>query len=327
MSVKQITLDEPLVACQNQLGEGCLWDASTKLLHWVDIKRTQIHTLDPKTGNRSIDDYSESFDSMITSLTLRKDQPGFIGTHTTHLATFPAATTPTTPNPTPVKRQSSPLPGNKHFAIPEKYTQDKKDGTDRFNDGACDALGRFWIGTMGLQFQHRKGQLFRYDPDGKVTTVLENVVGCSNGIGWSPDNKIMYYIDSPRKTILAFDFDLAAGSISNERVFATSDAFEGGVFDGLCMDAGGAVWAARWGSSRVVRYMPDGTLDTEIVMPKALNVTCCIFGGEDMQDLYITTASCGETDGSLIPKYPQGGDLFRVKIDGVRGVERFKFAA
>lgn len=76
MPVKRITVDEPLVACQNQLGEGCLWDPSTKLLHWVDIKRTQIHTLDPKTGNRSIDDYSDSFDTMITSLALRKGQPG-----------------------------------------------------------------------------------------------------------------------------------------------------------------------------------------------------------------------------------------------------------
>jgi sugar lactone lactonase YvrE len=71
-----------------------------------------------------------------------------------------------------------------------------------------------------------------------------------------------------------------SGTISNERTFATSDAFDAGVFDGLCMDAEGAVWAARWGSSRVVRYLPDGTLDVEIVMPKALNVTCCIFGGE-----------------------------------------------
>lgn len=112
------------------------------------------------------------------------------------------------------------------------------------------------------------------------------------------------------------------------------------------MDAEGAVWAARWGSCRVVRYLPDGTLDTEVIMPKALNVTCCIFcgrssgccivdcvadgcgvAGDDMQDLYITTASCGETNKSLIPRYPQGGDLFRVRIDGVKGVERFKFAA
>lgn len=67
--------------------------------------------------------------------------------------------------------------------------------------------------------------------------------------------------------------------MSNERTFATSSVFEAGVFDGLCMDAEGAVWAARWGSSRVVRYLPDGTLDIEIVMPKALNVTCCVFGG------------------------------------------------
>lgn len=75
MPAKQITLDEPFVACQNQLGEGCLWDPSTGLLHWVDIKRSQIHTLEPKTGYRSIDDYSD-VDGMITSLVLRKDKPG-----------------------------------------------------------------------------------------------------------------------------------------------------------------------------------------------------------------------------------------------------------
>ncbi|GHJ88610.1 hypothetical protein NliqN6_5012 [Naganishia liquefaciens] len=325
MPAKQITLEEPYIACQNQLGEGCLWDPKTGLLHWVDIKRSQIHTVEPKTGYRSIDDYSD-VDEMITSLVLRSDKPGFIGTHTTHLAEFPEATKPTTANPSPIKRTSTPLVGDKSFTIPEKYTKDKEDGTDRFNDGACDALGRFWVGTMGVQPGNRKGQFYRYDVDGKVTTVKEDV-GCSNGIGWSPDTKIMYYIDSPRTTILAYDFDLQSGTISNERIFATSDAFDGGVFDGLCMDAEGAVWAARWGSCRVVRYLPDGTLDTEIITPKALNVTCCIFGGDDMQDLYITTASCGETDKSLIPQYPQGGDLFRVRIDGVKGVERFKFAA
>jgi sugar lactone lactonase YvrE len=75
MPAKQITLDEPFVACQNQLGEGCLWDPKTGLLHWVDIKRSQIHTLEPKTGYRSIDDYSD-VDGMITSLVLRKEKPG-----------------------------------------------------------------------------------------------------------------------------------------------------------------------------------------------------------------------------------------------------------
>lgn len=75
MPAKQITLTEPYVACQNQLGEGCLWDPTTGLLHWVDIKRSQIHTLDPVSGNRLIDDYSD-VDGMITSLVLRKDKPG-----------------------------------------------------------------------------------------------------------------------------------------------------------------------------------------------------------------------------------------------------------
>lgn len=75
MPVKQITITEPLLACQNQLGEGCVWDPSARLLHWVDIKRSQIHTLDPETGFRSIDDYS-AVDGMISSLALRRDKPG-----------------------------------------------------------------------------------------------------------------------------------------------------------------------------------------------------------------------------------------------------------
>ena len=75
MPAKQITLEEPYIACQNQLGEGCLWDPKTGLLHWVDIKRSQIHTVEPKTGYRSIDDYSD-VDEMITSLVLRSDKPG-----------------------------------------------------------------------------------------------------------------------------------------------------------------------------------------------------------------------------------------------------------
>lgn len=110
------------------------------------------------------------------------------------------------------------------------------------------------------------------------------------------------------------------------------------------MDAEGAVWSARWDSSRVVRILPDGTIDTEIVIPKARNVTCCIFGGESqpgvieapsdrshpgdsMQDLFITSASCNQTDPSKIPEFPQGGDLFHVRIEGVKGVERFRFGA
>ncbi|KAG7528032.1 hypothetical protein FFLO_06452 [Filobasidium floriforme] len=322
--VRVITLDEPFLPVQNDLGEGCLWDSKTGLLHWVDIFRSTIHTLDPKTMNHSVDDYSEC-DTVITSLIQLKDGSGFIGSHLKHLAFFPNPTKPIRPFPksTTTKRTSQPLEGSKAFEIPAKYFEAGEDGVHRFNDGAADAKGRLWIGTMGHKEAGYNGQLFRYDPDGHVELVYEGI-GVSNGIGFSPDNKIMYYIDSPTRVIYQMDFDLESGRVSNRRTLLDSSSFDDGVFDGLCMDAEGAVWAARWGDNRVVRVLPDGKVDLEIRIPGARCITCCVFGGDDMEDLFIVTASCKDKP-ELNEKYPQGGDLFKIRVDGIKGVERYKF--
>jgi sugar lactone lactonase YvrE len=157
-----------------------------------------------------------------------------------------------------------------------------------------------------------------------VETIFEDI-GVSNGIGFSPDNKIMCerlwsafghareksnsqafeiakdYIDSPTRVIYKMDFDLVSlhstmaryiylltrepslqetGRVSNRQQLVDSSSFDAGLFDGLCMDAEGAIWAARWGNNRVVRVLPDGTVDMEIVIPGARNITCCVFGGE-----------------------------------------------
>lgn len=271
-----------------------------------------------------IDEYDGEW---ITSLALTKDGKSFIGTHNNHLAYFPLPSKPTTTSPSPFKRKSTIPPEGKRLEIAPKYKEDKKGGCDRFNDGSCDPQGRFWVGTMGLiPGNFKGGQFYRYDPDGKVTTFSESI-GVSNGLGWSLDQKTMYFIDSPKLTVSAYDFDATTGTISSERTFAQASPFTKGCFDGMCTDAEGGVWTARWQDSKVVRYLPDGTMDLIIELPKVLNVTCCCFGGEDMSDLFITTAAATENNAGTVEDYPQGGDLFMVRIEGVKGVDRHRFGA
>lgn len=118
----------------------------------------------------------------------------------------------------------------------------------------------------------------------------------------------------------------SGGTLSSPRTFAADGPpfSPSSVPDGMCTDASGGVWVARWSDSRVVRYLADGTLDLVLEIPGALNITCCVFGGEDLGELYITSASASEI-GKDHKEWPQGGDLFRVRIDGIKGVERHRF--
>jgi len=127
----------------------------------------------------------------------------------------------------------------------------------RSNDGACDAAGRFWIGTMGLDHTPGAGALYRYD--GRLQRVLDEVT-LSNGIGWSRDDTLMYYIDSPVQRVDLFDFELASGQIDDRRPFVSIDERDG-IPDGLTLDDEGGVWVALYGGSRVHRYDESGQLD------------------------------------------------------------------
>jgi sugar lactone lactonase YvrE len=160
------------------------------------------------------------------------------------------------------------------------------------NDGKCDALGRFWAGTVavgedGLAVA-RGGTLYRLEPDGSVTHYLTETT-LSNGMDWSPDGATFYYIDSSTATIDAFDFDLPTGELSRRRPVVevpTQDGFA----DGLCVDSDGCLWTAVWGAWEVRRYTPDGTLDQTVRVPVS-QPTSVIFAGEDLDVLVITSAS------------------------------------
>lgn len=182
----------------------------------------------------------------------------------------------------------------------------------RLNDGKCDPQGRLWFGSMGEDPGGPVGALYRYSGGQTVTRVLDGVY-TSNGLGWSPSGDQMYYTDSPRRRIDVFDFDPESGAISNRRSFAEDPA--GVLPDGLAVDAEGFVWSAKWDGSAVVRYAPDGTIDSRVDMPVA-RPTSCMFAGRDLHSLVVTSAVDGPVVRSSQPGL--GGATFVLDV-GVPG--------
>jgi sugar lactone lactonase YvrE len=286
---------EHVLAVSNELGEGPLWISEEQALYWVDIPSQHIHRFYPSTGKHD----SWEFDVMVTALGARASG-GFVAGTSKGLAFWDPAS-----------------PGLSFFANPEA---DKP--SNRFNDGAVDAQGRFWAGTMNkVNTEAPDGALYRVDPDGSVHQ-MDTGFSCSNGGAWSLDSKTMYFTDTMRRVIWAYDFDADAGSISNRRPFAQI-AEEEGYPDGHIVDSEGFLWTALWGGWKIVRYDPTGKIEREIRLP-AENITKCAFGGENLDELYITTAWETLSDEDR-KNQPLAGDLFRVKV-GIKGLPAPKFA-
>jgi sugar lactone lactonase YvrE len=282
---------ERVLRIGNRLGEGPLWSVDEGALYWVDIEGNRLYRFRPADGTL------ESFDTglPVGGLGLRasgglvvatKNGFAFWDPHTLSL-TF--------------------------IADPEA---DKPEA--RFNDGAVDRRGRFWAGTLA---PGATSSLYRLDPDLTVHT-METGITASNGIGWSPDNRTMYFTDTRRKTIYAYDFDVATGHISNRRSFVfTPD--EEGVPDGLAVDSEGFIWSARWGGWKVSCYDPSGKLEREVRLPVQYP-TSCAFGGDRLDELYVTSARTRVSE-EQIREQPFAGDLFRLGM-GIRGLPEPKFA-
>jgi sugar lactone lactonase YvrE len=285
---------EHILAVHNELGEGPLWDADEQVLYWVDINNQCYFRFNPATSTHEKTEVGVK----IGVLALRASG-GMVMAVRDGFAFWDTQ-----------KQALS------YIARPQE-----KQPQVRFNDGAVDCGGRFWAGTMNEDEDGAMlGTLWRLDPDGSVHA-METNVGTSNGIGWSPDNKTMYFTDSRLHIIYAYDFDAASGDVANRRTFVhTPD--ERGVPDGLTVDSEGFVWSARWDGAKIVRYDPGGKIERVIETP-ALRTTACVFGGANMDELYITSAWVGL---SLEQKeqYLLSGDLFRVKT-GIKGQKKYKF--
>ena len=188
----------------------------------------------------------------------------------------------------------------------------------RMNDGGADRQGRFFCGSMAYDMISPRGALYRLDPGGTVSAVLQGVT-ISNGIAWSADGERMFYIDSATQRVDVFDYDCAAGVPREPRPVAVISP-EDGMPDGMALDAEGGIWVALWGGRSVRRYRADGGLDAVIELPADL-VTACAFGGDDLGELFITTSRM-----DLAPSdQPAAGAVFAVR-PGVRGLPTGVFA-
>lgn len=163
---------------------------------------------------------------------------------------------------------------------------------ERFNDGSCDANGRFWVGTMDRRLQNTVGALYRVDPDLTVHRIASGL-GLSNGVAWSPDNRTMYHCDSRPPVIYAYEFDLDAGVAQNRRTLVDFTSSMG-MPDGCATDAEGFLWVAAPGMSQVMRFDPDGKLERS-VRTAASMPTSAAFGSAGLRTMFITSMRPDET--------------------------------
>ncbi|WP_030751694.1 SMP-30/gluconolactonase/LRE family protein [Streptomyces sp. NRRL S-31] len=271
-----MTAYEVAVRAEAALGEGPTWDPATGRLLWLDILGMRIHTYDPSSGARTI-----------------RTAPQHVG------AVKPRAGGGLVLN---LRDGVGLLDPDDTF----RWLHHEPVAGRRANDAAVAPDGSLWAGTMRYDEAAGGGTLSRITGDGGVTTVLPDVT-VSNGTGWSPDGRRMYYIDTPTRRVDVFDHD--AEGVRDRRPLVEIE--EGAGFpDGLTVDAEGCVWVALWDGGAVRRYTPDGELDRVITLPTP-RTTACAFGGAGLTDLYVTTARTG-----LSSPHPLAGSLLIIPNAG-----------
>lgn len=266
------------------LGEGPLWSVREQALYWVDILAHRLHRYSIDEGRRTW-----QFDEEISAVAECAESNGLVVTRRHGFARF----NPATEEMTTLAQVESDIPAN------------------RFNDGKCDPLGRFWAGTMDFGCEKPTGSLYRLSPDLSCARIdAEYVV--TNGPAWSSDYKTLYHNDSVHGRVYAFDFDLESGAVSNKRVFLQFPEDEGSP-DGMTTDAEGGLWIAHWGASKVTRHASDGKVLQTIMLPCS-QITSCAFGGPGLTTLFITSAANG-LSAQQLEQEPLAGGLFALNLD------------
>jgi sugar lactone lactonase YvrE len=280
--MKAELLSDRLPLCE--LGEGPHWDARNGLLYWVDIEGRAVHRYDPVAQTHQI----LQTPSMVGFAVPAQQGQIVAGLQDgLYLIDFDSAAA---------------RPLAKPAGLP---------AYNRFNDGKCDPRGRLWCGTMNLHpdkssptgnlYQLRQGEMVE----------REQEIYISNGLGWSPDHKTMYYTDTVRHVIWQYDYDIDTGLASNRRVFVEKPG--PGRPDGLCVDSAGRVLTALWPGWGIDIHNPDGSLAGHIEVPVP-QVSSCAFGGADLKTLYITTARAYMSPEALA-QAPLSGAVFAIEMD------------
>lgn len=278
------------VPADDRCGEAPVWDVRNGRLLWTDIGTSTVYALHPGDFLKTV----VSRGLPVSGIALNRDgRLVFAGATGLHLWRQP----------------------DDHRTLLTEYGGE----TLLFNDIIADAAGRVYAGTLywddnGMQ---KRGKLHLIERGGSVR-VVDDGIELSNGLGFSPDDRTLYYADSAARVIYAYDVDVATGSLSRKRVFTRVGGDEG-IPDGLTVDSQGFVWCAQWYGGQVVRYDPDGKVQRRVPLP-VTQVASCNFGGADLLDLYITTAG-DNWPSQLAPagydysKGNFGGGLYRLRLD------------
>ena len=291
---RRLTDRDVLVPDAGQLCEGPCWDVGTQTLVWVDILAGAVNVVEPATGSRA----RHLLGAPVGAVAPR-DGGGWVAAVERGFLLLDAGW----------RAEGEVIPA-----------PDQRAGT-RFNDGACDPLGRFWAGTLSYDGTPEAAALYRFDPDGSVREVLAGVTN-SNGIAWSPDGARMYYVDTGLGRVDRLELDAATGAVLGRTTVIRVPSSEG-LPDGLTLDAEGHLWLALWGGGCVRRYGPDGELQQVLELPAQLVTSLC-FGGAALDELFVTTARDGLSDAELAEQ-PLAGAVFRWR-PGVRGLPPATFA-
>jgi D-xylonolactonase len=291
---------EKIVDNGDRCGEGPLWDFRLKRMIWTDIPASVVYSYDPRTGKTDVISRGASAGGLALRAGGGYLLVGPEGLHRVDAGAAAAAAAGQT-RPVPLD-----LGGKKPV----------------FNDCVVDPHGRLYVGAYYWGDEMiEPGTLYLVDEKLNARPVAENIE-LSNGLGLSPDNKTLYFADSTAGKILAFDVNPTSGELKNRRTFANVPLDEG-LPDGLTVDSDGFVWCAQWYAARVVRYDPDGKVERRVKTP-AKQTSSCAFGGEDLTDLYITTAA-EHWPSRFMPKgYDAtagtlGGALYRIRLDDLQG--------
>lgn len=278
------------------LGEGPVWVARERALYWVDIKSFRLHRFEPGNETRS----SWTVPEQISALHPAADG-GFIAAVRGGFARVE-------------------IDGGRIDLTPlEQPEADRPD--NRFNDGTIDAAGRFWAGSMDDGEREPTGALYCFEADGRCRVMDRDYV-ITNGPALSRDNRWLYHTDTLARRIYRFALS-AQGTLSGRGVHIEIPEAEG-YPDGMTVDAEDHLWVAHYGGARVSRFDPEGRKVGHLPLPVS-NVTSCTFGGDGLDQLYITTAAKG-LDAARRQAEPLAGGLF-VCTPGVRGLPGQLFAA
>ncbi len=290
MTIQVTKIEGPL--CRG--GESPMWDPSTGRLHYIDNTGCKVHTLGGASGAiRTLD-----MPAVITTLVLREGG-GAVVTLRTGIFFLDLESG--------ALEIVAPLPDPPPFV---------------FNDGKVDRRGRFIIGASTANFTNPApdGGLYRLDTDHSLTRIDKDI-HYSNSPCWSPDGRTLYFSDSWRRTIYAYDYDVETGTVSGRRPFIDTTEL-GGLPDGATVDSDGRIWVAVYQGGKLAAFTPDGKLERTVEMPVKL-VSSVAFGGQGLDRLFVTTIAHGSMGE---PVEPGAGDLYVVDGLDVRGLPEFCYA-